>query len=207
MANEGFGPDRAFFVGDITYDAALHYGAIADQKSDILKQLDLEDKPFRISTIHRPENTGFPKRMDAIFGAFRSLAEEAALVLPLHPGTRKVLQDQGLLEEFTRGLTIIEPVGFLDMLRLTRASSLVLTDSGGVQKEAYFHGSPAVILRDETEWSELVTLGWAALVPPINSKDIFDAAKRMDGVQGDSTDKPYGDGTTAAAIMDTLLAA
>lgn len=208
LAREGL-EDGVHFVGDIMYDAALFYaGRTADGASPAVDRIRRAPDDFVLVTIHRQENTDAPDRLEAIFDALRQLATDRAVVLPIHPRLRKMLEAGGRLDEMTRGLTIIDPVGFVDMISLLQAASLVLTDSGGVQKEAYFHGTPVVILRDETEWGELVDLNWAALCPPHSAADILASARAMTGRIGETDAAPYGSGDTAeriAAILQDAL--
>jgi len=204
LAREGL-EDGVHFVGDIMYDAALFYaGRTADGVSPVVDRIRRAPNDFVLVTVHRQENTDAPDRLDAIFDALRQLGKDQAVVLPIHPRLRKMLEAGGGLDEMTRGLTIIDPVGFVDMIALLESASLVLTDSGGVQKEAYFHGTPAVILRDETEWGELVDLNWAVLCSPQSAADILAAVRAMTGRTGDTDAAPYGSGDTADRIATIL---
>lgn len=204
LASEGI-TKGVHFVGDIMFDAARVYAAqLAEQGSAVFDALGLPPGGFRLATVHRQENTDHPDRIAAIFGALRALAAEAPVVLPLHPRLGNILKANGTFETMTQGITVIEPVGFMDMIALTKNASLVLSDSGGLQKEAYFHGTPVVILRDETEWSELVDLGWAQLCPPITQADIMAAAAAMEHTKGDMNAAPYGAGNAADLILTAL---
>jgi len=205
LKQEGLTHSGAVFAGDVMYDAALIFGAEADDRSDILERLNLAPGGFRLCTCHRAENTDDPARLAAIFRALRALASDTPLVLPLHPRTRKMLAEGGDFEAMTAGLTLIDPVGFFEIIRLMRGASLVLTDSGGLQKEAYFHGTPVVVLRDETEWVELVELGWARITPPTEQDAILTAARAMEGATGDTVARPYGDGQASQTIVQHLV--
>lgn len=205
LASEGIAGDAVHLVGDVMYDAARIFGAEAEAKSSILQTLSLEPGVFYLATAHRQENTDDPARLNAILGALRELAQTMPVVLPLHPRTRKMLTEAGTLETLTAGITLTEPLGFFDIIALMRAARLVLTDSGGMQKEAYFHGTPVIILRDETEWGELVDLGWAKLVPPRSSQNILEAAAAMAGCTGDLDSRPYGDGHAAENILKLMM--
>ena len=141
-------------VGDVMYDAALFYGARTEEKSRIMQSLDLAPKNFVLATIHRAENTDDPARLKGIMDALNDIGNEIPVVMPLHPRTRKKLD----VSEASP-ITFIEPVGYLDMVILERNAKVIVTDSGGVQKEAYFHGVPCVTVRDQTEWVELVETG------------------------------------------------
>lgn len=155
-------------VGDVMYDAALAFGNIADRTSNILRQCDLVPKKYLLATVHRAENTDSPERLRSIFQALDTLSERETVVLPLHPRTRGKLEEYGIdllsrSGSHSRSLSLIDPVSFLDMVRLEKNARGILTDSGGVQKEAYFHGVPCITLRDETEWIETVESGWNRL--------------------------------------------
>ncbi|MEO0548099.1 MAG: UDP-N-acetylglucosamine 2-epimerase (non-hydrolyzing) [Pseudomonadota bacterium] len=204
LAKEGIFGSCVVNVGDVMYDAALLFGNDARRKSTIFDRLNLEEGAFRLATVHRQENTDSPERLSIIFEAFRTLAEDSPLVLPMHPRTRKALELTGEFKTMTEGLTVTEPLGFFDVIRLMQGASVLLTDSGGMQKEAYFHGTPVVVLRDETEWVELVELGWAKIVPPNDVASVVDSAQkvRMPTESVDAT--PYGDGSASSKIVSEL---
>jgi UDP-GlcNAc3NAcA epimerase len=147
-------------VGDVMYDAVLHNIGIAKQRSTILNRLGLKPGCYLLATVHRAENTDDPVRLAAILEAFSAVSE--AIVFPAHPRTRSALAKLGLSPP--ANVQLIEPVGYLDMLLLEKHARLILTDSGGVQKEAYFFSVPCVTLRDETEWVETVETGWNVVV-------------------------------------------
>jgi UDP-N-acetylglucosamine 2-epimerase len=146
------------------YDAALMFGQKARQQSDVLARLGLTPEDFVLATIHRPHNTDFPDRLQGILDAFTRLDEP--VILPIHPRTRKKIADLGLdvAALAARGVRIIAPVGYLDMLMLEQNARLILTDSGGIQKEAYFFQKPCITLRHDTEWWETLDAGWNVLV-------------------------------------------
>ncbi len=147
-------------VGDVMYDGILHFSDIAAQKSSILEELSLEDGKFMLCTIHRAENTNDPKRLKGIVDGLNNSG--ASIVLPLHPRTQNYLNDYKL--SLSENIRVIDPVGYLDMVRLESTCSKIVTDSGGVQKEAFFLGKPCITMRDETEWVETVNNGWNTLV-------------------------------------------
>lgn len=200
LAREGIPTERVVQVGDIMYDAALQFGAVAQQSSTILDRLELSEKGFVLSTIHRAENTDVPERLLAIIDALEVVARELPVVLPLHPRTRSVLETRG---RKLAGILLIEPVGYLDMVRLEAAAAVVATDSGGVQKEAYFHGVPCVTMRDETEWVELIESGWNRLAPPVSSGQLAAAILEARGTTGHAG-SPYGEGKASEKIVDAL---
>ena len=205
LAAEGLADSRAAFVGDVMYDAALMLATEARSESNILARLGLESANFRLATVHRQENTDDPKRLETIFRAFRALAEDKRLVLPIHPRTRRAIDGLRGRTSMTAGIDIIEPVGVYDIVSLMRGASLILTDSGGVQKEGYFHGTPVVVLRDETEWTELLDIGWAKLAPPSSAESITVIARAMEEAPGSTSERPYGEGDAASKIADRVL--
>lgn len=166
LANEGI-RQGVHHVGDVMYDAALIFGKLADSSSDILNRLKLTSRAFRLCTVHRAENTDNPQRIDGIVDAIKEISTlSCPTVLPLHPRTRNSLEAHGLLHslENRKEIKIIPPISFLDMVMLEKHAATILTDSGGVQKEAYFHHTPCITLRDETEWVETVEAGWNQIV-------------------------------------------
>lgn len=197
--------DGVHFVGDIMYDAALVYGEeVSRQDRTLVDEIGLEAGQYRLATVHRQENVAEAGRLRAICDAFRALAEEMPLVLPMHPRLRKEVEAAGGSDTLLAGVTIIDPVGFKDMIALLRGASAVATDSGGVQKEAYFHGAPVIVLRDETEWTELVDLGVARLSPPVSAESIVEQVHAGEAADHTVSAKPYGEGRTAAAIVSVL---
>jgi len=147
-------------VGDVMYDAVLHNISIAEKRSTILDRLSLKSGAYLLATVHRAENTDNRARLAAIIDAFGATPEP--IVFPAHPRTRSALTSFGV--SVPANVKLIEPVGYLDMLLLEKHARLILTDSGGVQKEAYFFSVPCVTLRDETEWVETVEAGWNVVV-------------------------------------------
>jgi UDP-GlcNAc3NAcA epimerase len=199
---EGIDGERVRQVGDVMYDAALHYGAEAERGSDVLSRLGLAPGGYALSTVHRAENTDDPARLRAVFAGLARLARELPVVLPLHPRTRGALERAGAPVD-TAGLRIVDPVGYLDMVMLEKHAALVATDSGGVQKEAFFYRVPCVTLRDETEWVELVELGWNRLASPADAAAVARALLAALGTRG-AEGAPYGDGTTARQVAAAL---
>jgi len=138
LRREGISEEQIQLVGDVMYDAALYYGKKADCRSQILNRLELKPKEYILATIHRAENTDDPQRLRAIFEGFAEVAQEIKVVLPLHPRTRAALVEVGLYDKVARSICLIEPVGYLDMVMLEKNARAIVTDSGGVQKEAFF---------------------------------------------------------------------
>lgn len=190
-------------VGDIMYDVALHAGAVASAQSTILEALDIKHGDFILATVHRQENTDDPDRLRCIFRALDKVGRTLPVILPMHPRTLQRLQAAGI--EPGAGLRLIEPLGYLDMARLEQSAALIVTDSGGVQKEAFFYGTPCVTLRDETEWTELVDSGWNTVVD-VRSDNLAQLIRDRIGTRGMADVNFYGDGNTAAQILDILRA-
>ena len=202
LANEGR-EKNVFLVGDVMYDAALMFAGIASRKSDILSQLNLQDKGFYLATIHRAENTNIEK-LTEIFSALSDIATaKTPIVLPLHPRTRNVIDGDARLKAQAFGNTaikIIEPANYLDMIMLEKSAKLILTDSGGIQKEAYFHQTPCVTLREETEWVETVTAGWNKIV----GTDAEKIKTAINSPFAKQTITDYGSGDSAQKIIEIL---
>ncbi|MBA1443562.1 MAG: UDP-N-acetylglucosamine 2-epimerase (non-hydrolyzing) [Gammaproteobacteria bacterium] len=202
LEQEGIASSLIEQVGDVMYDAALYYGEVAHQKSQVLDRLGLQPEGYILSTVHRAENTNDPKRLLAILEGLQKVSGEIPVILPMHPRTRDTLEKSGQFD-LTQGITLIDPVGYLDMVMLERHAALIATDSGGVQKEAFFYQRPCVTLRDETEWVELVKLGWNTLLTPENGKQVADGILKQIGTTG-LPENPYGEGDSADRIAQRL---
>jgi len=208
LATEGIAGERVCMVGDVMYDAALRFGALAESRGHLLGQMGVERSSYVLATIHRQENTDDAARLRSIVDALGAVAEEVPVVLPIHPRTRKECAAQGIALTAS-GLRVVEPVGYLDMLLLEKNARLIATDSGGVQKEAYFFGVPCVTLRSETEWVELVEAGWNTLAPPGDARAVVDAIRAAlrrpaPAARGEGL---YGDGDAAGRIVAALASA
>jgi len=190
-------------VGDVMYDVALYYRERARVSSTIMARLGLEKKCFALATCHRAENTDSPERLREILHGLAMIGRELPVVLPLHPRTRKLVSDY-FLEELLEGLTVVEPLSFLDMVALEQAARVILTDSGGVQKEAYFYGVPCITMRDETEWIETVSSGWNTLVGASGAR-ITQAYAELDSHYRDASANPYGHGHASRIVVDCIL--
>lgn len=189
--------------GDVMYDVALFYRELARSQSNCMEKLDLREGRFALATCHRAENTDNPVRLAAITAALRMIAENIPVVLPLHPRTRKLLADHGLIESLG-DVKITEPLPFLDMVSLEQAAKVILTDSGGVQKEAFFYGVPCITLRDETEWVETVHLGANQLVGASVSAILAAFDQVSDKAHLVIQNTPYGQGDAADKIVALL---
>jgi UDP-GlcNAc3NAcA epimerase len=205
LRHEGIDPAKIHAVGDVMYDAARFYGALAERNSVVVRQLGLTERQYILATIHRPYNVDDPERLQIILDGLERVAQQMPVVLPLHPRTRAALAASDLLARYTKTLRLIDPVGYLDMIRLEKAARLIATDSGGVQKEAYFHRVPCVTLRDETEWVELIEAGFNRLCPPVSVEAVVESIfSQMDTpVSADS--QIYGDGDASAKIVRALM--
>jgi UDP-GlcNAc3NAcA epimerase len=185
LAQEGI-TRGVHWVGDVMYDVTRHAASTALRRPTIQSQLGLADKGYALATVHRAENTDDAAALAAVLRFLREQARQRPVVLPLHPRTRAAASGEDLA-----GLHVIPPVGFLDMHRLLHGAALVLTDSGGLQKEAFFHRVPCITLRSETEWVETIAAGWNRLWQGP------DYAPRRDINE-------YGDGNSAERIVELL---
>lgn len=199
LEREGISPSQIYQVGDVMYDAAIQFAEIASQRRGVLDRLGIAPKTYVLATVHRAENTDDPARLVTLVTALEDIAGQRPVVLPLHPRTGQRMAAAGLA---FKKVTTIPPVGYLDMVALESQASVIATDSGGVQKEAFFYQVPCVTLRDETEWVELIELGWNRLASPAES-DIVKAVLGAVGCRGAAA-QPYGDGKSAQAIAEVL---
>ena len=200
---------KVFHCGDIMYDNSLHFADIAEEKTDIIQRLDLADKPFILATIHRDSNTDHPERLNAIFDALIRLSQEVQVVLPLHPRTNKLLKtnlDSQKQDQLFNNpnINLIPPVSFLEIIALERHAQLVMTDSGGVQKEAYFFKKPGIILRPETEWVEIVETGNAILADADENR-IMQAWQHFKVNPPTTFPEIFGDGHAAEFMLEQIL--
>ncbi|MBP7410076.1 MAG: UDP-N-acetylglucosamine 2-epimerase (non-hydrolyzing) [Methanoculleus sp.] len=198
LAAEGI-TEGVFLVGDVMLDAMTHNRAVAEERSRILEDVGVRPGEYLVVTIHRPSNTDSPENMTAILGALGEAGMPA--VFPVHPRTRRYLGEYGLLAGMPENVRVTEPLGYLDMIRLMAHAKKILTDSGGVQKEAYMLGVPCITLRENTEWVETVEAGWNVLVGA-GRKRIADAIHSFSPVsrQGNL----FGDGDAGLRIRSIL---
>lgn len=186
--------------GDVMYDNSLYFGSVAETKSDIIERLGLKKKQFVLATVHRPANTDNEENLKAIFRALEEIAKTGMeVVVPLHPRTRE--KGNGIGLGFS--IKVIEPVGFLEMIRLEKEAAVVMTDSGGVQKEAFFYETPCVILRPETEWVEIVEAG-AGILADADYDRIMEAYGQLLDKQV-SFPALYGDGKASEKIVEEIV--
>jgi UDP-GlcNAc3NAcA epimerase len=199
LEREGITGEKVCLVGDVMYDATLFYRKHA-RKPKIVN-FD-EGKPFTLCTIHRAENTDNPKRLLAIISLINKLAEQMPIVLPLHPRTLSAVNRMDG-HHFSPEVKIIQPIGFLEMSWLLANCQFVLTDSGGLQKEAYFHHKQCVTLRAETEWVELVDAGWNCIINPTDG-DVLSRIKEMYTKKTPQQISFFGDGNAARNIIEKI---
>ena len=200
LKNEGFDNlnNQFYNVGDVMLDAALFYGKKSVEKSSIINRLNL--KKFALCTIHRAENADNPEKLTGIFEALNKLNNELPVLLPLHPRTQEKAEKLKIKPSFT----IIEPVGYFDIIEILKHCNIVLTDSGGLQKEAFFFGKPCITLREETEWIELTAHSFNKLAGA-NPARIINAYKEFLCLDIDFNIQLYGDGKAGEKIINTLL--
>jgi UDP-GlcNAc3NAcA epimerase len=222
LKKEGFSLERngkadlnapfVYLCGDIMFDNSLYFSTFSDTKSTVLKDLGLLGKRYILATVHRDSNTDVDANMNAIFSAFLELVNadpELLIVLPLHPRTKGKLEIH-LSEELRMALIeneqilVIPPAGFLDIIALEKNAEMIITDSGGLQKEAYFFKKPCIILRPQTEWVEIVENG-NALIADADRERIIESYKKL-SAKNDFTYPPfYGDGSAAEFICNCIL--
>ncbi len=203
LLREGFEHERIHHVGDVMYDVALHHGRRVKPGTGLMARLGLSPQSYVLATVHRAENTDHADRLAAIVDALIETAKKLPVVWPLHPRTRAALQQVGKLDRLASKVHLTEPLGYLDMVQLEKFAALIATDSGGVQKEAFFYQVPCVTLRDETEWVELVDGGWNRLAPPVDAELINKTIEAALGSRGDNF-SPYGKGDAATKIVNEL---
>jgi UDP-GlcNAc3NAcA epimerase len=195
---------KVYHCGDIMYDNSLHFSDLADQKSTILDDLNLKEISFFLATVHRASNTDNELIIKNIFDALMEIAtkKNIEVVVPLHPRTQKAISDE-YFKELNKKIKVIEPVSFLDMIALEKNAELIITDSGGVQKEAYFFKKPSVILREETEWTEIVENGNAILTG--NKKE--DIVNAVTNIRSKELSYPpiFGGGKAAEFICERII--
>jgi UDP-GlcNAc3NAcA epimerase len=207
LEREGFRNFNCSIVktGDVMYDAAMFYADIASKKSGIMERLKMDGKDFALCTVHRAENTDDPVRLRNIFEALGEISKEMIVILPVHPRTRKILESLDYASLFTShpSLMLIDPVSYFDMIELLKNTEIVLTDSGGLQKEAFFFKKPCVTLRDETEWVELVDGGYNR-VAGAEVNRIINAYDELEGEHPDFSVALYGNGSAGRNIIAVL---
>ena len=221
LINEGFSKENSnnasadhpniYHCGDVMYDNSLYFSKLSGENSDILEKLNLRNEKFILATVHRNDNTDSKIKLKDLFSTFLEITEihHLKIILPLHPRTSKMmaqLLDSKLLKKIQKSnlLTIIDPAGFLDMIALEKNAELIITDSGGVQKEAYFFKKPCIILRPQTEWIEIVETK-SAVISDTNSKIILEATERFLSNPDLEFPEIFGNGNAASFIAQEML--
>ena len=221
LVREGFQPHaqkpyhannpKIYHSGDVMYDNSLFFSEFAETNSTIIEDNDLEKGKFILATIHRNNNTDEPVRLNALFNALYKIIENNSIdvILPLHPRTEKLLErnlNQELYQKIKSNthFKIIKPVSFIEMIALEKQCSIVMTDSGGVQKEAFYFKKPCIILRPETEWVELVNSG-TAIIADADEQKIIDAFNTLISKTTLQFPNIYGDGKTAEFICKEIV--
>jgi UDP-GlcNAc3NAcA epimerase len=201
LNNEGIrdGNVKVIKNGDVMQDAAIYYADKSEERSTIIKQMGLGSNDFVLATLHRQENTDDLNRLTAIIKAFNNITKEVKLIIPLHPRTRKIIERENISTNFS----IIDPVGYFDMLELLKNCKMVLTDSGGLQKEAYFFNKYCITLRNETEWVELIQNGFNQLAGADTEK-ILESFRMFSNMKLNKYIELYGGGKAAEIISETL---
>jgi len=202
--------DRSFNTGDVMLDAVLFNSRLAEDRSQILQRLNLQAGKYAVATLHRPANTDAGNLVRVLDTLSEVAQRSIPVVFPAHPRTVGILESSS--ERWTKpdNLTLIEPVGYLDMLKLLRHARIALTDSGGLQKEALFLETPCVTLRDETEWPETIEAGGNILTGSNREKVLaavdrwLSASQSESGTNGDRS-APFGDGSAAEKIVDKIV--
>ena len=195
LANEGI-TSGVHLVGDVMVDALEFNKDIAEKRSSILERLGITPKQYLVLTVHRPANTDSREHMESIIGAVGEV--RVPVVFPVHPRTHKCLEEYGMGGRLPANIIITEPLGYLDMLKLIRHASMILTDSGGIQKEAYLLGVSCITLRENTEWVETVEEGWNVLVGAdfnkiVNTINCFNPIKDLSDIFGCCASKKIAD--------------
>lgn len=198
LAREGI-TSGVYLVGDVMYDAALQHLDIARARARALHALGLAPRSYNLVTIHRAENTDDAGRLRSLVAGLQAIAREAPVVWPVHPRARAALAAIGI--DRIEGVQTLPPAGYLDMLQLCANARVVLTDSGGVQREAFFFGTPCLTLRDETEWTETVETGWNTLIGVDRERMVTAVAA---AAPGQETTGLFGEGSAATRIVEIL---
>ena len=204
LLSEGIPEKKIVRTGDVMLDAARSFEKVAFANSTILSDLNLTEQSFVLCTLHRAENVDDPEILEWIVNGLNETSKEMSIVLPIHPRAKAKLKEFGLFEKISSAIKLIPPVGFLDILVLQSSSSLIVTDSGGIQKEAFFQKKPCVTVRTETEWVELLEGGHNRLARPMVDK-IMDKAKDALEANVNWSIELYGDGHSSETIADSLL--
>jgi UDP-N-acetylglucosamine 2-epimerase len=200
---------KIYHCGDIMFDNSLHFSRLSAEKTDIIQKLNLEENGYMLSTIHRDSNTDQTERLQSIFESMIKLSQTTKIVIPLHPRTSKLINNNlnaALQKKLyaDKNIILIPPVSFLEMIELERKAKLIMTDSGGVQKESYFFKKPCIILRPETEWTEIVETG-AAILVDADKERILKAWDHFNSNKTQEYPAIFGDGNAAKFILEEMI--
>ena len=190
-------------VGDVMYDVALFYKEKANAQSSVLERLKLAPKNFALATCHRAENTDDLLRLKEILAALAEISSHCKVIFPLHPRTKKVIESAGF-GDYLRSLIVVDPLPFLDMVALEQSAKIILTDSGGVQKEAFFYKVPCITMREETEWIETVLQGGNSLVGASKRKILNAFGSMVNFAYNDQHSHPYGYGDASNKLCNLM---
>ena len=204
LRREGIADKKVVRTGDVMLDAAKMFGQKAMSQSMILQRLSLKEKCFALCTLHRAENVDSREVLKWLVEGLGQVAKTLPIILPIHPRTRARLTEFELIDQLSPEITIVDPVGYLDILRLESTASLILTDSGGMQKEAFFQQVPCVTLRSETEWIELLPGGHNRLARPM-TESISEKAEEALSADPDWSVDLYGDGHSSETIAQAII--
>ncbi|MCD4653896.1 UDP-N-acetylglucosamine 2-epimerase (non-hydrolyzing) [bacterium] len=199
LANEGL-KKGVYLTGDVMYEALMRTVDIAEKRSLILSEIGLKKNKYALVTIHRPENTDYPEKLRNIIEALVEVSNFLSVIFPIHPRTKKKMQEYeliGMLENMNN-LILLEPVGYLDMVELEAAAKVILTDSGGIQKEAYWLKVPCVTIRQETEWVETVEQGWNVVTGA--NRDLIINYANLSKKPDNQVDAYWGDGSVKRIV-------
>ena len=203
LLREGIPENKIILTGDVMLDAALHFGRSAKSSSSIVTDFGLIKEKFALCTLHRAENVDNKQRLKWIVNQLNEVSKDLRIILPVHPRLRARLYASQLIQSLSENIKLIDPVGFLDILCLQMASSVIITDSGGMQKEAFFQKKPCVTVRTETEWVELLTGGHNRLAIP-EQDSILPKVHDAMNASLDWGIQLYGDGNSSDIIAKTL---
>lgn len=195
--------DNVYSVGDVMYDCMLYYKGKVGNETSVLRDYHVKKGEYALATVHRAENTDTPRNLEEIFTAFNEIANDLPVLVALHPRTKKSLQQYGI--EISDKVMLLDPLSYLQMISLEVNAKVILTDSGGVQKEAFFVGTPCITLRNETEWTETVEAGMNALAGASKEKileSFYEVLKK--GTKGFIQENIYGDGMASKKIIDLI---
>ena len=201
LVAEGRG-EASEIVGDVMYDCALMFGAEARARSSILARMEVAQR-FALCTLHRSENTDSPVRLRGIMAGIEAVAKILPVVMPLHPRTAARMREHGI-QGPAGPVTLCEPLSYLDMMRLEMEAAVILTDSGGIQKEAFFHETPCVTLRGETEWLETVELGWNRIAGTEPHSIAAACQAMLSAPPAPARGNPFGHGDAARRIAQSI---